>query len=405
MALFLFEATDAQGGVHKDKIEAMDRHEALILLAKKQLTPYFLEEEGKIKGGLNLNSGLFERIKPIDRITLVRNLAVTIKAGLNIIEAVQILIVDTNKKILKNILLDAKSSLERGQPLSATFAKYNKYFSPVFSGLIEAGEASGHLDKALEQLGNQVDKEYKLVRKVRSALAYPAILLVASIIVILILLVFVLPRLSRSFELSGAELPGITRAILAVSNAVRNNIIMDLVIVGSIFALTSYFRKSPRGRQIFLNFAMKIPVLSELIKKVALVRFTRNLSTLIGSGINIIDALQLSSQTTGNDLYKHRIVASIAEIKNGIALSDTLKNETKLFPHLLVNMIAVGEKTGTLEYVLKTFSDFYDEEVDASLKDLTTYLEPIMLLFMGVVIGTIALSVLLPIYQLVGKFT
>lgn len=405
MPIFRYEAADRDGAVFHDLIDATSEDEALLSLSIRNLVPVSLEEEGKEKIKIHLSTGLFERVTVEDRIALVRNLAVTLRAGLNIIEAVDILSVDATKKVLRDILETAKSSLQKGLPLSQTFSDYKKYFSPVFTGLMRAGEASGHLDKALEQLAEQMAKEYRLGKKVTSALAYPVILLVASFCVLALLLIFVLPRLAHSFQMSGVELPLITKIILAASGLVSSHLFLFGGLLVGLFITFNILRKTEKGSLFLLKVVLKIPVASMLVKKIALVRFSRNLGTLISSGINIIEALKISADTVGNIIYKEKILNAVGQVRNGVALSDALKGDKHYFPHLLVSMIAVGEITGTLEYVLKTFSDFYDEEVDNALKDLTTFLEPIMLLGMGLMIGVIALSILLPIYQLIGKFS
>ena len=346
----------------------------------------------------------FETIKPIDRIFLVRNLSTTIKAGLNILEALDIMIADAAKNVMKKILNQAKFNLQKGQPLSATFIQYKKHFPSVFVGMIKAGEASGRLDESFDKLNVYLTKEYNLTKKIKSALAYPVILLVASMGVVSMLLFFVLPRLAKSFQMSKVELPFITRLVIGISNIFTYSIILDLAVISLVVWFFIYFRKTALGKKVFLTVLLKIPVARDLIKKVALVRFARTLGGLISSGITIVEALNLSAETVGNEFYKKIILDSVEQIKSGIPLSKTLSNHHNLFPKLLINMMTVGERTGTLEHVLLTFSDFYEEEMDNTIKDLTTFLEPVLLLFMGLIVGTIALSILLPIYQLVGKF-
>jgi type II secretory pathway component PulF len=220
-----------------------------------------------------------------------------------------------------------------------------------------------------------------------------------------LLLTFVLPRLTTIFKVSGVELPKITKFFIFLSNVLNFSKILDLVVLGLLIWFFIYFRKTVVGQHLFLSIAFRLPVIKELIKKVVLTRFSRTLGGLIGSGTNIVDALELSSEATGNIFYQRVLTESREQIKSGTALSETLQNKSHLFPNLLINLIGVGEKTGTLDYVLKTFSDFYDQEIDSTLKDLTTFLEPILLLIMGVLIGAVALSILLPIYQLVGNFS
>ena len=404
MSTFIYEASDKEGNIEKGKLAAGNRREVVEYLGRKNLIPIAIEKEGETTTIKGLSFVLFETVKPIDRILLVRNLSATIKAGLNIIESLDILIADFTKNVMRNILTQAKFNLQRGQPLSSTFAYYKKYFPPIFVGMVKAGEASGRLDSTLEELGGYLIKEYNLVRKVRSALAYPAILLVASAGVITLLLTFVLPRLAKSFEMSKVELPFITKALIEASDVLMYSPVLDLLAVAALFCFFIYFRRTPTGRKIFLKFFMKIPMARDLVKKVALVRFARTLSSLLSSGIGVIEALNISAEAVSNETYKAVILGSVSQVKSGVPLSKIFGNYPKLFPHLLINMMAVGERTGTLEHILKTFSNFYDEEVDNALKDLTTVLEPILLLFMGLVVGLIALSILLPIYELVGKF-
>lgn len=405
MGIYLYEATDKTGNIYKDKIDAQNQREVVLFLERKKLVALNIEEEGKVKTGITMSLPLFERVTAIDKIALVRNIALILRSGLSIIEAIQILVIDSNKVAIRNILERADVNLQKGQQLSVTLGLYKKIFPQVFIGLVQAGEASGHLEMALEQLADQMAKDYDLTKKVKSALAYPIILLAASVMVVALLMVFVLPKMAKTFQMSGVQLPLITRIIVGLSTFITTHILGIVVLVVGLIVLLPIIRRSESGRKFLVSSAFKIPVIREFMKKIALVRFTRNLGMLIGSGINIIDALSLAGDTIGNELYRQHVIGSVQQIKKGIPLSETLREKPKLFPHLLISMITVGEKTGTLEFVLKTFANFYDEEVGRTLKDLTTFLEPLLLLFMGLVIGTIALSILLPIYQLVGKFT
>lgn len=404
MAIFIYEAVDKKKSTIKGKIEASHKAEALSSLTVKGLSVLSLEKEGEVRGAGRLSLSLFETIKQSDLIFLARNMAAMLKAGLNIIEALDILISDTEKKILKKILNDAKFNIQKGQPLSATFAHYKKYFPRVFVGLIKAGEASGRLSDAFAELSQYMTREFSLKRKIRSAMAYPTILVFGSVGIISLLLFFVLPKLAKSFAMSKVELPLITKIFMALSGALNYSVALDIGALVFLIWLFVYGRKTEAGRVVVFKILLKIPIAKDLVKKTALVRFSRTLGGLISSGLTIIESLQLSAESVSNDIYKKAILNSMEKVKKGIPLSKALKDYPELSPHLFVNMLAVSEKTGTMENVLRTFSDFYDEEVDGALKDLTTMLEPLLLLIMGLVIGAIALSVLLPIYQMVGKF-
>ena len=242
-------------------------------------------------------------------------------------------------------------------------------------------------------------------QKFWSAVAYPAILMTGSAGIIILLLVFVLPRLAKSFAASNVELPMITKIFMGISLVLSKSILADLLVFIFFVWLFFYFRKTDFGRKIFYGISLRIPVIKDLVNKSALIRLSRTLGGLIGSGLVIMEALELTAEAVGNSLYKKALLKAIGKIKSGIPLSKALGGYNNLFPHIFVNMLAVSEQTGSMESVLKTFSDFYDEEIDNTLKDMTTMIEPIMLLIMGLIIGAIALSVLLPVYQLVGKFS
>ena len=403
--LYRYQASDKEGAITEGEFEASNKSEVVNFLEKKNLIPILVEEKSAVKGiSLSASLAIFERVTPIDQIILVRNLSATMRSGLSIVESLDILIADATKDIMRKILTQAKINLQNGQPLSATFTSFKKFFPVIFIGMLKAGESAGRLDSIFEELGKHLTREYNLAKKIKSALAYPLILLIASIAVVSLLLFFVLPRLTKTFKQSGVELPLITKIIVAVSNALTYSPVLDLTIIGALVWFFIYFRKTDVGRKIFLKILLSIPIVRDLVKKVALVRFTRTLGSLISSGTSIVESLNLSAESVGNDYYKKAILESVKQVKTGVSFSKTLGSSPELFPHFLNSLVVVGERTGTLEKILKNFAEFYDEEIDNNLKDLTTFLEPVLLLLMGIVVGSIALSVLLPIYKLVGKF-
>lgn len=405
MAIFIYEGYNRDGAIVRGEYESATRDEVVEYLVRRDLTPVSITPLHRDKKGLNLSINLFEKITPVDILFLVRNLSATVKAGLSVVEALDILIVDTEKKIVKNMLQEVQASVKNGQPLSSGFENYKDAFPPVFLGMLRAGEASGQLDRTLAELGQYLSKEYELRTKVKSALMYPAILLVASVGVVTLLLIFVLPRLTKAFASSGVKLPLVTKFFLALSNMLTFSFILDGVIL--IFAIWFflYFRTTRTGKRFFSSVISHTPVASELVKKVALVRFTRTLGNLMQSGLSAIAALESSAHSIGNQKYEAAVLAVADEVKNGVAIPSALSKFPELFPRLLVSLTTVGERTGTLSGILITFSDFYEEDVDNKLKDLTAILEPALLLIMGLLVGSIAFSIILPIYQLVGHFT
>jgi len=406
MSLFIYEAMNEEGRIVSSEINSLNKEEVVASLTQKHLTPIKIELRGEEKGSVaSLKSqAIFESFSALDKIVLIRNLAATIKAGLSLSEALEILVADTTKNIVKKFLIEAQTSVLNGQPLSRVFEKNSRYFSPIFVGMIKAGESSGQLDKSLEELNRHLNREYKLIKKVKGALTYPIILIIASLGIVTIMLTFVLPKLTKSFTQNNVQLPFLTKVLVQISNALIFSPLLDIVVVGGLIGFIMYFRKTKGGKR-FLSVAMfKIPIVKNLIKKIVLVRFARTLGGLISGALSISESLSLTARAVGNDVYEEAILKANDDLKNGIALSRALKNSPDLFPNFLISLVAVGEKTGTLDTVLKNFANFYESDVSSALKDLTTLLEPLLLLFMGLVVGLIAVSILLPIYGMVGQF-
>lgn len=405
MATFIYEAYNKEGVITHGEYEGVNRDEAIRYLAKRDLTPVSVKEiRARGEGGGILAINFFERLSPVDVMFLVRNLSTTVKAGLSIVEALDILIADAEKKLMKKVLQEARACIKNGQPLSSAFEAYKDSFPPIFMGMLRAGELSGQLDKILAELGRYLSKEYALRSKVKSALTYPVILLVASLGVMTLLLVFVLPRLTSSFAASGVKLPFITQVFLGLSKMITWSFTLDLVLLAGLIWFFVYFRRTNSGKRFFFWVIAHTPVANDLVKKVALVRFARTFGNLIGSGVSALEALDLSSKSMGNLPYEIAIKNAILAVENGSPISEALNKFPHLFPRLLISLIIVGERTGTLHEIMGTFADFYEEEVDNTLKDLTSILEPALLLIMGLLVGAIAVSIILPIYQLVGHF-
>lgn len=405
MSTFTYEAYDKENKVVRGEHEASSDKEVMEYLVNHFLTPVSIkpiQSRNKSEGILSIE--LFSRVNSVDIMFLVRNLATTTLAGLSIVESLDILIKDTEKKLMKRILEGVEAIIKNGKSLSSGFEAYKDSFPPIFFGMIKAGEVSGQLNKTLPELARYLSKEYTLRGRVKSALTYPVILLVASTIVVVLMLIFVLPRLAKSFTQSDVSLPWITKVFLGISQALTWSLTLDAILLIGITSFFIYFRTTKIGKSFFFFIISHTPVARDLIKKIALVRFTRTLGNLIGSGLSVIEAIEISSQSINNQNYTYTLEKVITDIKNGISISESLEKYPKVFPRLLVSLVSVGERTGSLQKILDTFADFYEEEVDNTLKELTSVLEPVLLLIMGLMIGAIAISIILPIYQLVGHF-
>jgi type II secretory pathway component PulF len=405
MTKYIYEAYNKKNKIVHGEYDTGSREAMVDYLIKRELTPVSVRAVSEIKKKQDfLSIQLFEKITSVDIMFLVRNLSTTVKAGLSIIESFDILIKDTKNKLMRKILERVQSIVQNGQTLSVGFETYKNLFPPIFIGMIKAGEVSGQLDKTLKELSLYLSKEYTLRNKVKSAFVYPIILLVASTVVVTLMLIFVLPRLTKSFAASDVALPWITKFFLFISNALTWSLTLDVIVLAGIIGFFIYFKKTKTGKKILFSIASRTPVAGDLIKKIAIVRFARTFGNLIGSGLSVTESLEISATSVNNSAYTNVIRKTIEDIKNGISISASFSKHPDLFPNLLVSLISVGERTGSLQEILVTFSDFYEEEVDNNLKELTSYLEPVLLLIMGLMIGAIAVSIILPIYQLVGNF-
>lgn len=404
--IFIYKALNKEGQEQHGEVQAESRQIAIDYLRRDSLTPLYIEEKGKFKERRFslLNLAFSRSINNLDKIFLTRHLAAILRSGINLLEALEILEQDVQKPLTKKILKDAKINLERGQPLSTTFASYDKYFSPVFVGLVRAGEASGTLEDALESLGEQLQRDYDMKKKVQSAMIYPLILLIATTLIIVLLMTFVMPRLMKALMQTKITLPLLTRIIIGVSNVFSSNPIITLSIFLILIASIFLFYKSKVGKKMMLSFFEKLPLSGNLIKKMALARFSLTLRNLLKSGMPALEAIDITARTIGNVKYEEALLAIGRDLRKGAPLHEVFKTRSDFFPQLVISVIAVGERTGTLERSLLVISNYYNEETERVLKNLIVLLEPMLLIIMGFVVAGIALSILLPIYQLVSSF-
>ena len=405
--IFIYRALNKDGHQQEGEVQAESRGMAIEYLQREKLTPLFIEKIGYVEKKkfslLNLLL-LGGGIDASDRIFLTRHLSAILKSGISLSEALEILGEDTSKPIFKKILSAAKMNLERGQPLSSTLESYSQYFSPVFIGLVKAGEVSGTLEETLEGLGDQLRRDYEMKKRVQSAMIYPAILLSASLLIVVLLLTFIMPRLTKALLQAKVSLPWITRFLIGLSQIFSSNPILTLFIFILLSVSFLFLIKSKFGKKIIIRALEKMPISGNLIKKLALVRFSRTFRNLLASGLSAFESLDITAKTIGIQSYETALLNIREEIKKGATISSSFKERREFFPQLVISIIAVGEKTGTLEKSLVTIADYYDEEADRILKNIVSLIEPALLVVMGIVIASIALSILLPIYQLVSSF-
>lgn len=399
-----YQATNQIGEIIKGEITAPNKDYVFNWLTKKQLTPVDIKEQKVGEETKKLKLPARGKISPLDRIVLVRQLAAILRAGISVVEGFEILIKDSDRPYLKKILIDIKTVMEQGEPLAAGFASFPKDFSPVFIGLIQAGENSGKLDETLKEIVVQQQREYELKRSVRSAMIYPAILLTVSVVIVVILVTFIMPRITVAFEQSGVELPLITKIVVGISRVFAGNPLFTVAGLLGFMGLGVFlvFWSPLAIKKLMEKIFMRTPIVSKLLKQLALTRFAAILSGLLHAGLPATESLKITSDSIGNETYKGKLLSALESIKRGTSIADSLKGETKLFPHILISMISVGEKSGTLDETLGSLAEFYEDEVDRLVKNMLALLEPILLLIMGLVIGLVAMSILLPIYKMVS---
>lgn len=401
MQNFRYSAFDQDGERLNGEIEAASLSQAGQLLKDKGLIITNLEEKKEFE--LAQFFSLFRGVPTQEKIVFTRQLATMISSGLPIVSALKILENQARNVNFKKALNDIIINIDSGGSLSASIEKHPRIFNNLYRSLIKAGEASGKLDEIMNRLADNMEKDAQFKSKTQGALVYPAVIVVVMFGVFAIMMVFVIPRLADLYKEIGAELPITTKLLLATSSFATN--FWWAVILLSI-GLILLFRKAvqtTQGRYILDDTTLKFPIIGKLLKETQLTSFTRTLSLLVKSGIPIISALEISQDTLSNIRFKEGIAASIAQIEKGKGLSESLRNFQQ-FPPILSEMMAVGEQTGKLDEVLEKVSTYFENEATNLANNLATALEPIIMVTLGVVVGFLVISLILPIYSLISQF-
>ncbi|MCM8809652.1 MAG: type II secretion system F family protein [Candidatus Omnitrophica bacterium] len=338
------------------------------------------------------------KVKLDDLVVFSRQLATMVDAGLPIIQALDALYSQTENKVLKDVIEKIKNDVNAGQPLSEALSRHPAIFSRLFVDMVKAGEASGALDDILDRLSSYLESLTKLQKKIKSALFYPLAVLGMAFIITTFLLIKVVPSFQSIFEGLGGKLPAPTQFLINLSNMFKRYFLVVIVAIGFLLSAIRFYLRTERGKTQFDTLLLKLPVFGKLIKKIVVSRFTRTLSTLIKSGISILQALEIVGKTSGNKVIEKTIDNVKQNIKEGQSIAEPLA-QTKIFPPMVTKMISIGEQTGSLEEMLTKISDFYDAEVEAAVSGLTSLIEPIIMIFLGVIIGGIAICLLLPIFK------
>jgi type IV pilus assembly protein PilC len=423
VATFRYAAKDASGKTIEGTIQAAGKGEVVSELRKQDLVVIRVEEgkkgkkakgdkkasggngKEKASGGFNFNITLFKPKPAATRTELVlftRQLATMIAAGISLLEALEVLGDQADTPAFGMVCNNLANSLRGGSDLSAAMGQMPKVFTELYVSMVAAGEVSGQMDVILERLADYQESAESLQREIKSAMTYPVVSLVLVLGITTFLLLGVVPTFRQVFESLDAELPALTEFVLGASDWLKGNWMIAFgAMFGTVFGLSLY-KKTSHGELVFDHLKLKLPIFGPLLRKVALARFSRTFATLVRSGVPILGTLEIVSATAGNKVISNVVDKAQISVRNGDMLSEPL-SESTVFPTMVTRMIGIGERSGALEALLEKIAEFYDAQVKAQIKSLTSLIEPLLISFMGIMVGVVVLAVFLPILDIVGK--
>jgi type IV pilus assembly protein PilC len=399
MPVFLWKGEDRKGTTQNGEIEAPDESTVRVQLRRMQIKPTKIKKKPK---DLFENVAFLQpKVQTSNVVVFARQFSTMIDAGLPLIQSLDILQAQEENKTFKKTLQEIKNAVEQGSTLADALKRYPDIFDELFVNMVAAGEVGGILDTILERLCNYMEKAMKLKKQVKGAMTYPIIVLVIAVLVVAVILIFVIPVFEKMFADFGGALPGPTQLVVGMSRFVKGHIhyIIGAVVV-FIFAFKRFY-STEKGRVLVDDYMLKLPIVGPLLRKVAVAKFTRTMGTMISSGVPILEALNIVAKTAGNRTIEAAIYKVRSAITEGRTIADPL-SESGVFPSMVCQMVAVGESTGALDAMLGKIADFYDDEVDAAVGNLTAMIEPFMMVFLGVTIGGLVISMYLPIFKMAG---
>ncbi len=398
---YRYYAKNLSGGEMKGETEARDRLELARILRQKGYTLVSFKKKGA-RRKFSLFSPFFGGIPVDEKIIFSRNLSVMISAGVSLAKSLSVLRRQTQNKKFKIIISSLGDEINKGNTLSEGMKKHPMVFSPLFTAMVKVGEETGKLSDSLELITGQLERDHTLRKKIKGAMMYPSIIVIAMILIGILMLIYVVPTLVSTFKELGIKLPLSTRIIIALSNFFVNQTIAFIVIVVAAIFSGGWFFRLEIGKKILNNFLLKFPLFSPLVKKINSARTARTLSSLIGSGVDVVEALSITKNVLQNHKYKKVLEQAEKDIQKGLPLSESFKEADNLYPVLVGEMMAVGEETGKLSEMLLRIAIFYEEEVSETTKNMSTIIEPILMIFIGAAVGFFAISMIKPMYSMMN---
>jgi type IV pilus assembly protein PilC len=396
MAVYQWSGKTPRGIIESGEITASTKEDVIAILGKKNIVPTIITE--KPKKALFALGG---KIKDKDIVVFTRQFSTMINAGLPLVQALEILSTQVENKAFGKIIGQVKTDVESGLTYADSLKKHPKIFTELYANMVAAGEAGGILDTILNRLAAYIEKAMKLKKKVKGAMVYPAVISTVAVLVIVIIMVFVVPTFSRMFAQLGGTLPLPTRMVMGLSKFIAGTGgIVSLVSIIAAVVFIIQFKRTEKGKKMIDFILLKLPIFGTLLNKVAVAKFTRTLGTLVSSGVPILDGLEITAKTSGNKVVEQAIMGVRKEVVGGKTIAEPIK-KAKVFPPMVTHMIAVGESTGALDAMLGKIADFYDDEVDAAVTNLTAMMEPLLMVFLGTTVGFIVVAMYLPIFKLI----
>lgn len=401
MSVFVWQGKTAQGKVLKGEMEASNIEAVYARLRSQRIQP--IPARVKEKGtGLDTEikiPGFGPKVQPYDVMLFTRQFSTMIDAGLPIVQSLDILAEQTENKALKGTIRDVRRDVSGGTTLADALDKHPKVFDDLYVNMVRAGEAGGVLNTILNRIALFIEKANRLKKKVKGAMIYPATIVVVAIGVVSILLIFVIPVFAELYGSMGRALPAPTQITINISNFFRAYFVHVVVIIALIVVGIKMYYKTAKGRMVIDGILLKMPILGDLLRKVAVARFSQNMSLLLASGVPILEGLAITAKTAGNKVIEKAIMDARISISEGKTVAEPLE-KSGVFPPMVCQMVSVGENTGALDNMLKRVGDFYEEEVDNSVNNITALMEPMIMVFLGIVLGGLVISMYLPIFQL-----
>lgn len=398
VTVFQWSGKTVRGTIESGEMTAASKEDVITQLKQKNITPTLITEKQKKRFALRFGA---EKVSDKDIVVFTRQFSTMIDAGLPLVQALDILSTQVENKSFSKVLVQVKADVEAGATYADALRKHPKVFSELYVNMVAAGEAGGILDTILSRLAGYIEKAMKIKKEVKGAMVYPIVVSTIAVIVVGVIMVFVVPTFTEMFSQLGGTLPLPTKIVVGISNFLKG--IGGLIILGSIVGFIvgfRQFRATAKGKKITDAILLKLPIFGIMLVKVAVAKFTRTMGTLTSSGVPILDGLEITAKTAGNKVVEEAIMGVRTAVSEGKALAEPLA-KAKVFPPMVTHMIAVGESTGALDTMLTKIADFYDDEVDAAVGNLTAMMEPLLMIFLGTTVGFVIIAMYLPIFKMI----